>query len=146
MSSKDIYFDDVELGDEIGPLTRTVLSDQVIRFVSIRDPDPSPSRFTSDKAARSEGLPNAIVPGAMNIAMMSQIVTGWSPTVTMKKIDVVFRQMVPHNEPLILSGIVTDKDETGLSTSLECDVVMENQEGVKLVIGQAEFTLPNRPQ
>ena len=95
---------------------------------------------------KRQGLPNAIVPGAMNIAMMSQIVTGWSPTVTMKKIDVVFRQMVPHNEPLILSGIVTDKDETGLSTSLECDVVMENQEGVKLVIGQAEFTLPNRPQ
>ena len=146
MSSKDIYFDDVELGDEIGPLTRTVLSGQVIGFVSVRDPDPTPSRFTSDKAARSEGLPNAIVPGAMNIAMMSQIITGWSPTVTMKKIDVVFRQMVPHNEPLTLSGIVTDKDETGLSTSLECDVVMENQEGVKLVIGQAEFTLPSRPQ
>tara|TARA_Y100000310_G_C20458828_1_gene704354 strand:- start:295 stop:735 length:441 start_codon:yes stop_codon:yes gene_type:complete len=146
MSSGDIYFDDVELGDEIGPLTRSVSSDQVVGFVSVRDPDPSLSRFTSDKAARSEGLPGAIVPGAMNIAMMSQIVTGWSSTVSLKKIDVVFRQMVPHNEPLTLSGIVTDKDETGGSTSLECDIVMENREGVKLVIGHAEFTLPSRPQ
>ncbi len=146
MSSGEIYFDDVELGDEIGPLTRSVSSDQVVGFVSVRDPDPSLSRFTSDKAARSEGLPGAIVPGAMNIAMMSQIVTGWSSTVSLRKIDVVFRQMVPHNEPLTLSGIVTDKDETGGSTSLECDIVMENREGVKLVIVHEKFTLPSRPQ
>ena len=63
----------------------------------------------------------------------------------MKKIDVVFRQMVPHNQPLLLSGIITDKDESGDTTDLECDIVMENSEGVKLVIGHAQFALPNKP-
>ena len=53
--------------------------------------------------------------------------------------------MVPHEKPLTFSGIVTDKDDSGNSTDLECDIVMENQEGVRLVIGHAEFALPSKP-
>ena len=145
MSKKNIYFEDVELGDDIGPVTRTVKSDQVFEFVSLREPDPNPSRFTSEEAAKKEGLPNAIVPGAMNIALMSQRLTDWSQTVCLKKFDVGCRGMVPHEKALVFSGIVTDKDESGDSTDLECDIVMENQEGVRLVIGHAEFALPSRP-
>lgn len=145
MNTNIVYFEDVELGDDIGPITRTVESDQVLEFVSLRESDPKPSRFTSEEAAKEEGLPNAIVPGAMNIALMSQILTDWSPTVCLKKIDVVFRGMVPHEKPLTFSGLVTDKDDSGNSTDLECDIVMENQEGVRLVIGHAEFALPTKP-
>ena len=145
MNTNIVYFEDVELGDDIGPITRTVESDQVLEFVSLREPDPKPSRFTSEAAAKEEWLPNVIVPGAMNIALMSQILTDWSPTVCLKKIDVVFRRMVPHEKPLTFSGRVTDKDDSGNSTDLECDIVMENQEGVRLVIGHAEFALPSRP-
>ena len=144
MNTNIVYFEDVELGDDIGPITRTVESDQVFEFVSLREPDPKPSRFISEEAAKEEGLPNAIVPGAMNIALMSQILTDWSPTVCLKKIDVVFRGMVPHEKPLTFSGIVTDKDDSGNTTDLECDIVMENQEGVRLVIGHAEFALPSK--
>ena len=145
MNTNIVYFEDVELGDDIGPITRTVESDQVLEFVSLREPDPKPSRFISEEAAKEEGLPNAIVPGAMNIALMSQILTDWSPTVCLKKIDVVFRGMVPHEKPLTFSGLITDKDDSGNNTDLECDIVMENQEGVRLVIGHAEFALPTKP-
>ena len=115
----------LKLGDDIGPVTKIVNDEQVVEFVSLRSPDPTPSRFTSEESAKEEGLPGAIVPGAMNIAL-------------------VFRQMVPHNQPLLLSGIITDKDESGETTDLECDIVMENSEGVKLVIGHAEFALPRK--
>ena len=57
----------------------------------------------------------------------------------------MFRQTVPHNKELTFSGIVTDKDETGESTKIECDVVMENSDGVKLVIGTGIIALPNKP-
>jgi hypothetical protein len=40
---------------------------------------------------------------------------------------------------------VTDKDETGGSTKLGCDVVMENSDEVKLVIGTGVISLPNKP-
>ena len=142
---KNLYFEDVEIGDDIGPIKRSVTDEDVIEFVSVREKEITPSRFTSNEVANSEGMPEAIVPGPMNIALMSQILTDWSDTVCLLKIDVVFRQTVPHNNDLTFSGIVTDKDETGDSTKLECDVVMENSDGVKLVIGAGVIALPNKP-
>ena len=142
---KNLYFEDVEIGDDIGPIKRSVTDEDVIGFVSVREKEITPSRFTSNEVANSEGMPEAIVPGPMNIALMSQILTDWSDTVCLLKIDVVFRQTVPHNKDLTFSGIVTDKDETGDSTKLECDVVMENSDGVKLVIGTGVIALPNKP-
>ena len=142
--SSNIYFQDIELGDEIGPIERTVTDEEVLQFVAVGGRDPEPSRFTSKDIAQSEGLSEAIIPGAMNIALMSRLVTGWADTVCLKKIDVVFRQTVPHNKPLIFSGIVTNKDESGETTDLGCDITMENIDGVKMVIGNAEFALPNK--
>ena len=142
--SSNIYFQDIELGDEIGPIERTVTDEEVLQFVAVGGRDPEPSRFTSKEIAQSEGLSEAIIPGAMNIALMSRLVTGWADTVCLKKIDVVFRQTVPHNKPLIFTGIVTNKDESGETTDLECDITMENIDGVKMVIGNAEFALPNK--
>jgi acyl dehydratase len=142
---KNLYFEDVEIGDDIGPIKKTVTDEDVIEFVSIREKEITSSRFTSKEVANNEGMPEAIVPGPMNIALMSQILTDWSDTVCLLKIDVVFRQTVPHNQDLTFSGIVTDKDETGSSTKLECDVVMENSDGVKLVIGTGVIALPNKP-
>ena len=143
--NEKLYFEDVDIGDEIGPVTRSVSDEDVIQFVSIRDEKVTPSRFTSKEFANSEGLDEAIVPGAMNIALMSQVLTNWSETVCLLKIDVVFRGTVPHNKDLVFSGIITDKDETGESTKLECDIVMENSDGVKLVIGTGIIALPNKP-
>ena len=45
--SKNLYFEDVDIGDEIGPITRSVSDDDVIQFVSIREKKVAPSRFTS---------------------------------------------------------------------------------------------------
>ena len=143
--SSNIYFQDIELGDEIGPIERTVTVEEVLQFVAVDGRDPEPSRFTSKEIAQSEGLSEAIIPGAMNIALMSRLVTGWADTVCLKKIDVVFRQTVPHNKPLIFTGIVTNKDESGETTDLECDITMENIDGVKMVIGNGAFALPNKP-
>ena len=103
-----------------------------------------PSRFTDDAYARSEGLPGAIVPGALNMAMMSQPLTGWSPTLTVKKLEVVFRQVVPHNSPLSLKGIVTAKHVVDDEPQLECDLSMEDEDGTPHVIGNATVVLPMR--
>ena len=143
--NEKLYYEDVDIGDEIGPVTRSVSDEEVVQFVLIREKKVTPSRFTSKEFANSEGLDEAIVPGAMNIALMSQVLTNWSETVCLLKIDVVFRGTVPHNKDLNFSGIITDKDETGESTKLECDVVMENSDGVKLVIGTGIIALPNKP-
>ena len=35
--NEKLYFEDVDIGDEIGPVTRSVSDEDVIQFVSIRD-------------------------------------------------------------------------------------------------------------
>ena len=138
-------FDDVEIGDDIGPVERVVTDRQVRRFLAIRENDTGANRFTDDEFAKGEGLPGAIVPGAMNIAMMSQLLTGWSDSVSLRKLDVVFRQPVPHERTLLLKGIVTDKEVNDGVPTLTCDVFLENEEGSKLVIGSATVVLPMSP-
>ena len=140
----ELYYEDVEIGDDIGPQERVVNVDQVRRFLSVRGGTPVDSRFTSDEYAKSEGLAGAIVPGAMNITILSQLLTGWADTVRLRKLDVVFRGMVPHNKPLTLSGIITDKDVVEGEPRLECDVFLQNDEGTRLVIGNAIVVLPMR--
>ena len=143
MSAPDLYYEDVELGDDIGPVRRTVTDEQVAAFINLWREE-APSRFTDPEIAKGLGLAGTIVPGAMNMAMMSQLITCWSPTVTLKKLDVVFRQVVLHNTPIQIKGIVTDKDIVDGSPQLECDVFMENEEGTRMVIGKATVGLSSK--
>ena len=146
MIGDGVYYDDVDLGDEVGPVVRIVSDDQVIEFTQVWGREEGPTRFTSREKAQSEGLPEAIVPGAMNIAIMSQLITAWSPTVRLVKLDVVFRSPVLHNRPLTLRGMITDKDIVDGKPQIECDVTMENEEGTPHVIGKATVSLPVRSE
>ena len=146
MTDVAVYYDDIDLGDEIGPVERVVSDDQVIEFTQVWGREEGPTRFTSREKAQSEGLPEAIVPGAMNIAIMSQLITAWSPTVRLIKLDVVFRSPVLHNRPLTLRGMITDKDMVDGEPRIECDVTMENEEGTPNVIGKATVGLPMRSE
>lgn len=142
--SAELYYEDVEIGDELDTIERIVTLEQVQSFLAIRGGVSGPSRFTDDAYAKSEGLPHAIVPGAMNTAMVAQLLTGWSPTVTVKKLDVSFRQVVPHNTPLELKGIITAKHVVDDEPQVECDVFLENEDGSMHVIGHAIVVLPRR--
>ena len=139
-----LYYEDVEIGDEIDAIERTVNLEQVQAFLAIRSERSRLTRFTDDAHARTEGLPGAIVPGAINTALVAQLFTGWSPTVTLKKLDVSFRQVVPHNAPLEIKGVVTAKRVVHNEAQVECDVFMENAEGGTHVIGHAVVALPMR--
>ncbi len=144
MTGPDLYFEDVEIGGDIGPVERTVTDDQVAEFVRNWGDFSQPSRFTDAEFARQEGLPGPIVPGALSMALMGQLVADRSPTFALSKLDVVFRGLVPHHVPLKLSGIVTDKGVVDAEPQFECDVILEDQQGVRLVIGRATVGVPMR--
>ena len=140
MSDQGLCFEDVELGDDIGPAERTITGEQVRAFVGLWGGDGGANRFTSDEAAIDEGLPGAIVPGAMSVGIVAHAITGWAPGVTLKTLDLVFRQMVRHNVPYRIEGIVTDTADG--ERRIECDVWMEGPDGTRLVIGKATVVLP----
>ncbi len=142
MNQDAIYYEDIDVGDEIDSIERTVSLEQVRAFLAIRGGVTEPSRFTDDAHARGEGLLGAIVPGALNSAMLAQLLTGWSPTVHLKKFEVVFRQPVPHNTELELKGVITAKEVVDDEPQVNCDVFIETEEGTVHVIGHATVVLP----
>ena len=144
MPAKELFYEDIELGQELGPLERVVSDDDVVAFVEVWLGNKGGVRFTDHEAARKEGLPEAIVPGIMSMGILSQFLTGLATNLTLNKLDVVFRQPVLHNRPLSVKGIVTDKSEVDGQGRLELDVYIEDQAGERPVGGTAVVTLPLR--
>ena len=137
------YDDEVEIGDELDPLEKVATDQSVIDFCEIWG-NPGIGRFTDHDAAKAEGLPGAIVPGTMSIAYLANFLSLWAGGGSLRKLDVVFRQIVPHEQPLRLVGVVTDKNKIGSEEQVQCDVYLENSDGERLVGGTATIVLPTR--
>ena len=137
------YFEDLELGDQIGPLETVATDDSVARFCDVWSP-PSPNRFTDLQTALDSGMAGPIVPGIMAMAMMARLLTDWAGPDCLRDLDVVFRQPVPHNRPLTLEATITDlRQEDGLNLA-ECDILMVGSQGERHVGGRALVSLPSR--
>lgn len=138
-------FDDVELGDEIGPLQKIVADDDVIAFCQIWG-NPAPNRFTDQSIAEKSRLPGPIVPGVMSMALMAQLLTDWAGPEALKDLDLVFRQPVPHNQPLNIVATVTDSRRENGENLVECDVMMTGAGGERYVGGTALVRLLSNSQ
>ncbi len=137
------WFDDIELGDEIGPLHITASDEAVASFCQIWGNLP-PNRFTEPEVAKESGLPGPIVPGIMAMAIMSRLITGWAGPQAVRDLDLVFRQPVPHNQPLIVAATVTDTRREDGENLVECDILMTSPHGDRYVGGKAVVSLPQR--
>lgn len=141
MPNNTQYYEDMELGDEIGPLDKNVTLAGVEAFCRTWG-NPPPNRFTDETIAIKDKLPGPIVPGIMSMAMMAQLFTDQSPSWVLKHLDVVFRQMVLH-VPVVITAVVTDIRQEDSEYLLECDVHLVNREGDRLVGGKAIVSVPS---
>lgn len=137
------WFEDIELGSEIGPLELVATDERVADFCRLWG-NPTPNRFTDQAAAEAAGLPGPIVPGVMSMAIMSQSLTDWAGPQSLKDLDLVFRQPVPHNQPLLISATITDTRQENGENLVECDVMMTGPAGERYVGGTALIALPAR--
>ena len=137
------YFDEIELGDEIGPVEKVATDEAVANFCDVWGA-PTPNRFTDAETAAKAGMSGTIVPGIMAMAMMAQLLTDWGGPGSIKDLDLVFRQPVPHNRPLTLAATITDLREEDGENLVECDILMTGTEGERYVGGKAVVTLSRR--
>lgn len=137
------FFDNVELGDDIGPIEKVVSDDDVEAFCQLWGNE-TPNRFTDQEIARKSGLPGPILPGIMSMALMAQLLTSWAGTEALKELDVVFRQPVPHDKVLKISATVTDTSQENGENLVTCDILMTGPEGERYVGGTAVVALPSQ--
>ncbi|MBM3943077.1 MAG: hypothetical protein FJ316_09170 [SAR202 cluster bacterium] len=141
--SKTPYFEDIELGDEIGPLDTSAPDAGVVDFCSVWG-NPMPNRFTDQVTAESVRLPFPIVPGIMSMAMMAQLLTNWAGPNAIRDLDLVFRQSIPHNQPLKVTATITDTRQENGENLVECDILMTSASGDRYVGGKAIVALPSK--
>jgi len=125
----------IDVGDELPPLRVTLSGAQVKRYAEAANMPGG--RFMSDEEARAEGLPGQIVPGNMSLALFSRLLTGWAGGGRLQRISATFRALVRPDVPLVLSAVVTEKHQSDHGNFLECDLVLENADGERLVTGTA---------
>jgi acyl dehydratase len=141
MASQTLYFEDIEIGDDIGPIDRAITHEQVLDFIECWTGRTEPSRFNDHETAVREGLAGPIVPGIMAMGFISRLLTEWASGGKLTMLDVVFRQVVLHDVVHTLSGIITDKSD---DAGIECDVFLQDPQGTRLIIGKATLDLPTK--
>jgi acyl dehydratase len=140
---KEVYFEDVEVGDEL-PGMAVTLDKQRVRDYAVFVNTPF-GRFTDDEQARTEGLPGQIVPGNLSLGVMSRMLLGWGRRLKLRRLGATFRGLALAGSAVHIRGHVVEKHahDDG-STTVECDVWMESQEGERWVIGTATVEVPQR--
>jgi hypothetical protein len=136
------YFEDIDIGDEIEDVEFCPTTNDVVRYVTVAHMQSG--RFTDDEHARNEGLAGAIIPGNMSLGFLSRMVTDFFPKGVLKTITANFRSMVPHNTPLVCSGVVTEKIEQNGENLVFCDISLSNEIGDRYVQGTVQVALPKR--
>jgi acyl dehydratase len=129
-------FDEIEIGDEIGPVTRVPTTEMVLRYAEAAGIHEL--RFFFDpEQARLNGLERPIVPGPLTAGFLAQMLkdhfAGWR----LRTLHTTFRAPALHGEPLHLWGTVTEKTEENRLPVVHCDIVAENPRGDRVIVGTA---------
>jgi acyl dehydratase len=149
--TEQVYGDEIDPGDEIGPLMKHPDLESVQRYMNAgRMAGPggrggAASRFTSEETARREGFAGPVIPGAMSQSFLSQLLTDWcGPLGWVRSLEVNFRRPTRHGEPLKCLGLITDKEDEGDKTLVKIDVFVEDPRGDRPTQGVAEVLIPAR--
>src|SRR5215470_16330594 len=71
-----IRFDDVEVGDQVGPMSVTVTRTDLVRYAGASG-DFNPIHW-NERFARAVGLPDVIAHGMFTMALGARLITGWA--------------------------------------------------------------------
>jgi acyl dehydratase len=140
--SASFDFERAEVGDTL-PALRVTLASEAVRAYALAANMPG-GRFLSDEAAKREGLPGQIVPGNMSLALFSRLLGSSSEGVRIRRLSATYRSIVHPDVPLVLRAVVTEKHVGEAGDFVECDLLLENAEGDRLVTGTATIELVGR--
>jgi acyl dehydratase len=132
-------FADIDIGDELGPMTKTPTTEMVQRYAAAVDL--KELRFFFDpEEARKNGLQHPIVPGPMTAGFMAQLLKDSFPGWRLASLSTTFRTPALHGEPLTIWGNVTEIADEGDIAVVQCDLVVENPRGDRVAVGTATLS------
>ncbi len=135
-------FADIEIGDEIGPLTYAPTLADIQRYAA--EVQMVDQRFMSQEIAQQRGFQHAIVPGPLSATFLVRLLTTHFPGWRLRAFTISFRAPVRHGDSLTCLGIVTQKEEQAGTPLVHCDLIAENPNGDRCLVGTAVLC-PRQP-
>ena len=125
----------VEVGEELPPLTKTILQRQIDCYSGVR-PD---SIHTDPEWARKKGFKAPLVQAMMSTAYVSQMMMQFlgEGFVRGGRMSVAFTKPVFAGDTLTVRGRIKSREPEGGRTRVSVDVWCENQDGVMTMAGTA---------
>jgi acyl dehydratase len=71
------------------------------------------------------------------MALFSRLLGEWGEGVRIKRLSATFRGLVFPNAPLVVTAVVTEKHTSDHGNFVECDLVLETEDGERKVTGTA---------
>ena len=140
---KQLYFEDVEVGSELPPLTKNPTACGLLMWAGASG-DLNPIHW-DDVYARKRGLPGIVVHGQLAGCYLGQMVTDWmGPQGVIKKLSISYRGLNLPGDALTCSGVVTKKYEKDGYLSVTAKLFAENAKDEQTLGGMATVILPSR--
>jgi acyl dehydratase len=143
MAGKKLYYENVNVGDEITPfvvenLTRT----DFVRYAgSSGDFNPIHHDQTF---ADTAGYPTVFAMGMLNAGLLSKCIADYVGRENLRKYKVRFATQVWPGDTVTCTGKVTKKDTENGDKIIEGDLQMTNQKGQVTIQGGFKAALPSR--
>jgi len=138
-----VYFEDVQVGDELPPLVKgPVQQIQLTRYAGASG-DFNPIH-QDDEFARAAGMGGVFAHGMLSMGFVGQAITDWAGATAVRKFGVRFAAIVRLKDTVTCRGRVLAKSSKDDVHLVDLDVWAENQRGEKVVTGKATVALPSR--
>ncbi|MGH7863620.1 MAG: MaoC/PaaZ C-terminal domain-containing protein [Candidatus Binataceae bacterium] len=140
--AKQVFFEDVEVGSEIGPLEKDPTTQQLVKYAGASG-DFYQIHYDKDFALANK-LPGVILHGALKNAFLGHLMTdfagehGW-----LRKLSVQYRGMDVPGVKLKCKGKVVRKYVEDGNHLVDCEIWVENAKGEKTTPGTATVALPS---
>ena len=145
MKYAKVYFDDVNVGDELPPLVKGPIQQiQLTRYAGASG-DFNPIHQDPD-FAKAAGMGDVFGHGMLSMGFVAQAVTDWAGAGTVQKLGVRFGGLVRLKDTVTCKGRVLGKSSKDGLHLCEVEIWAENQRGEKVVTGKATVALAAREQ
>jgi hydroxyacyl-ACP dehydratase HTD2-like protein with hotdog domain len=142
--AEQVYFEDIDVGDELPEVVETVDEVQMF-FFSAATNNGHRIHYDEPYTKNVENRPTILVHGPLQAALLAKAVTDWAgPQGHLKRFQIQNRGNAFPHEKLTYGGTITDKREEDGLALVEMDIFERNEQGDVLVPGTATVALPRR--
>jgi acyl dehydratase len=142
--AKRIYFEDINVGDEIPKLVKGPLQKLQHVMYAGASGDFNPLH-TDDDFAKAVGMKDGVIThGMLIMGFVGQAITNWIPKKDLKRFGVRFAGMTKPGNTITVTGKVRDKRSQSGQNLITCDITAMDETGDVKVTGSFDAALPSK--